>query len=382
MEVSVLQEKLAKGLSAIARVVPGKPTLPVLSNVLLEAREGRLQLMATDLNLGMRVWIGAKIGKEGAISVPAKVFGELISSFSPSTVRITSDGESLHVVCDGHKARLAGIAASEYPSLGKLSGKKEFVTAFDQFHKAVEGVAFAASSDETRPVLSGVLWKHEDGSLKLVATDGYRLSLVGLPRVTGKGVEKWRKGVESVVGDGLIIPARALRDVDRLAEELGASEIRVGLVSDQNLVVFSLGDGEVVTRLIEGSFPNFSQVIPSGEKNVAEIELEQLTKAVRTAAIFARDSANIVHWRLAKRELRVSANAPAYGDSESRVEIKLSGEGGEIAFNSRYLLELFSIFPSEKLRFVLNESLDPGVFQPLDESEEFLHIIMPVRVQK
>jgi DNA polymerase-3 subunit beta len=382
MKISILQEKLAKGLSSVGRVVPSRPSLPILANVLLEARGGRLQLTATDLNLGMRLWIGAKITKEGAISVPAKVFGELVSSFPASTIEMSLEGDSLRISCEGHKARLAGIAASEYPSLGKLSGKKEFGIDFGQFHLAVERVAFAASADETRPVLSGVLWEFHDKTLRLVATDGYRLSLVGVRGDSKKTSEKWLKAVKSVVGDGLIVPARALRDVDRLADELGASEVKVGMVSDQNLAVFSLGEGEVVTRLIEGSFPSFSQVIPAGEKSVAEIEVEPLAKAVRTAAIFARDSANIVHWKLAKSLLTISANAPSYGQSESGVEVNLAGPGGEIAFNSRYLIELFNIFPSEKLKFVLNESLDPGLFQPLDGKEEFLHIVMPVRVQK
>lgn len=382
MKLSVLQEKLSKSLASISRVVPSKPSLPILSNVLLEAREGRLQLTATDLNLGMRLWVGAKIEKGGAISVPAKVFGELVSSFPPSTVEMALDGESLTVTCAGNTASLMGIAASEYPSLGKLSGKREFDLSYEQLHRAVEMVTIAASTDETRPVLSGVLWKQQNGNLQLVATDGYRLSLVRVAGVSGKGAGKWRKAVEAVIGEGLIVPARALVDVDRLADELGASQVRIGLVSDQNLVVFSVGDGEVTTRLIEGEFPNFSQVIPREEESVAEIELEPLVRAVRTASIFARDSANIVHWKLAKRGLTISANAPSYGASESAVEVRLKGPGGETAFNSRYLLELFSIFPSEKLQFVLNGSLDPGVFRLLGKSEEFLHVIMPVRVQK
>ena len=382
MVVSVLQEKLVKSLSSILRVVPSRPSLPILSNVLLEAKEGRLRLSATDLNLGMRLWVGAKVKKEGALTVPAKVFSELISSFPPATVEMSVSEESLQIQCGSHKARLAGIAASEYPSLGKISGSKEFVVAANHLQEAVGRVAFAASSDETRPVLSGVLWFFEGGAVKLAATDGYRLSLTALPKTGTKGIEKWRKGARAVLGDGLILPARALRDVERLIEELGATEVTVGVVSDQNLAVFSLGDGEVTTRLIEGSFPNYSQVIPKEEKSVSEIDLESLEKAVRTASVFARDSANIIRWKLAKGGLTISANAPAYGDSESEVEVSLHGPGGEIAFNSRYLLELFSIFPSEKLTFVMNESLDPGIFKPVGKADDFLHLIMPVRVQK
>lgn len=380
MNVSILQEKLAKGLASVLRITPGKPSLPVLSNVLLTAKEGRLQLTATDLDLGVQVSLGAKVKKEGAISVPAKVFGELVSSFSPSTVELTAKNESLNIVSGENKARLSGIAASEYPSLGEVAIGKTISFATSKLNEEVSRVSFAASSDETRPALSGVYWKIEDGKLRLVATDGYRLSVVSFAGPK-KGIEQWRKKVEGVVGDGLIVPARALKEVGKLADELEAEEIKVGLAADQNLIVFRFNDGEVTSRLVEGSFPNYSQVIPREQKSVAEIEVEPLEKAVRTAAIFARDSANIVHWKLGGSKLVVSANAPSYGESESEVDVSLKGDGGVIAFNSRYLMDLFSIFPEKKLSFVMNDSLDPGIFRPLEKTE-FFHLIMPVRVQK
>lgn len=382
MVASVLQEKLKQGLAAVSRAVSARPSLPVLANVLLEAREGKLRLSGTDLNLGVQLWVGAKVKKEGAISVPAKVFDELVSSLPPGTVEMEVEGGSLRVACLGNKVRLAGIAASEFPSLGKLAGRKEFSLTAEALVEAISRAAFASSSDETRPVLSGVLFSVEGGALQMVATDGYRLSLVRLPGASGKGSDGWKQVAATVIGKGLLIPARALRDVGWLAQELAASEVRVGLVADQNLVAFKMGDGEVTTRLIEGAFPDFAQILPKEEKTSVEIELAALEKAVRTASVFARDSANIVRWKLGKGSLTVSANAPSYGESESMVEVSLSGEGGEIAFNSRYLLELFSIFPSERMQFVMNGALDPGIFRPAGKGAEFLHLIMPVRVQK
>lgn len=382
MIVSVLKEKFSKGLAAVARAVPNRPSLPVLSNILLEAEDGRLRLTGTDLNLGIRVWIGAKVKKEGAISLPAKVVSELVSSFPPETVEMELDGDALRMVCGGHRVRMAGISASEFPSPGKVSQKKGFSLPVSSFQETVDRVAFAASTDETRPALSGVLWKYEKGAIKLVATDGYRLSMDVFAASSQKQPEAWEKAAQEVVGESIIVPSRALKDVARLVDEMEAPEVQVGLASDQNLVIFSLGDGEVSSRLIEGSFPDFSQVLPKEERSTAEIELDALDKAVRTAAVFARDSANIVRWSLAKSGLTISANAPTYGESESRVEAELAGQGGEIAFNSRYLMELFTIFPAETLVFAMNDALDPGIFRPAEKGSRFLHLIMPVRVQK
>lgn len=385
MQVSILQEKLVKGMSFVSKVVPSKPTLPVLSNVLLVAKGGELHLEATDLSLGVRLKIGAKIKKEGSITVPAKVFGELISSFPPSRVNIELKGESLNISCAGNKVRLSGMDASEFPTLGKVESKSGFVIDTKLFREVVEKVVFAASTDETRPVLSGVLWKLEDKDIVLVATDGYRLSVANLGVSEGKSNAgaKWQKDVQKVISEGIIIPARALREVERLTDEFKASKVRVNLIKGQGLAVFSFSEGEITTRLIEGSFPNYSQVVPKEENTVVEFDLEVLSKSVKTAAIFARESANIIHWKIEKDGVVVSANSPSYGESESSVEAVVKGEGGVIAFNSRYLLDLFSMFSAKRISFSMKGSLDPGVFKPCKKQErEFFHLIMPVRVQK
>ena len=383
MKVSVLQEKLSKGLISVSRVVSSKPTLPVLSNVLLTAKQGQLELFATDLHLGIRISIGAKISKDGAISVPGKVFSELVSSLPASTIKLILNGDVLHITCGSYKGKISGIAAKEFPVLGEVTRKKSFLLDAKKFQTVVEQVALSASSDETRPVLSGVLWMFADKRLQLVATDGYRLSISSVKNSIKKKIDAWRSSVKKVVGDGLVVPARALRDVDRLIDEFGVSEIKVGLASESNMVVFVCGDGEVTSRLIEGTFPNFSKVIPSSQKGTAVISTEPLVQAIRTSAIFARDNANIVNWKLSKGSLMVSSNSPSFGESETTIDIDLSGEEGEIAFNSRYLLDLFSVIKSEKVEFSFSGGLNPGVFRPLGKVKDpFLHLVMPVRVQK
>lgn len=382
MKLSVLQERLVKGISAVTRVVSSKPTLPILSNILLETKSGSLILSATDLNLGIKIWIGAKVKTDGKITVPAKVFGEIISSFSPSRIDITVKENVMQIACGGNKVKLSGTSAEEFPILGDIVSKKSFNIKTSIFSEAVERVVFSASSDETRPVLSGVYWKMQEGKLQLVATDGYRLSIVDVKedKKASFGVQK---KMSDVLGKGMIIPARAMRDVLKLLDEFRAIQVKFTLADDKNLAVFKFADGEVTTRLIEGSFPNFSQVIPKEEVGNVEVEIEQMEKAVRTASIFARDSANIVHWDVQKEKIIVSANAPAYGQSESDVEAKLSGRGGKIAFNSRYLLELFSVIKEKSIVFGYKGGLDPGVFRLVRKKrDEFLHIIMPVRVQK
>lgn len=383
MKVEILQEKFSKSLSFIARVVATKPTLPVLANVLIIAQKDGVLLSATDLSLGIKLWVGAKVISEGSITVPAKILGDLVASLPPSTIEVSVEGESLLISCSGNKARLSGISAKEFPSLGEFESKRGFWVEAGEFKKAIERVTVAVSTDETRPILSGVLWKLKERAIQLAATDGYRLSVVQLVAPKEGKQEEWFSSVKKVLEKEIIIPARALKDVERLMEEMSVKRIKVGLVKDQNLMIFKVGDGEITTRLIEGSFPNFEQVIPKEKKGRVEIEVEPLIEAIRTASIFARDSANIIHWKIETERLIISANAPSYGESESNVEIKLDGEGGEIAFNSRYLLDLLSIFPAKKVMFTIKDSLDPGVFESAGEGEnKFLHLIMPVRIQK
>lgn len=383
MKLSIIQEKFNTGLAAVLKAVATKPTLPILNNVLIKASGEGLYLTTTDLNIGIKLWVGAKVKKEGEITIPAKILSELIASLPVTTLEIETDGEILTVSCMGNKAKLTGIAASEFPSLGEVAANKGFLIKAEDFSEAVEKVTIAASTDETRPVLSGVLWKVVDKNVQLVATDGYRLSLVSLEAPEEGKEEKWRKTVEEILEKGLIVPARALKDAQRLIEELGVDKLEVNVAKDKNLLIFKIGEGEITTRLIDGAFPNFEQVIPKEEKNVIEIEVEPLIEAVKTAAIFARDSANIVHWKIDNQKIAISANAPAFGESESVVEIENKCEGGEIAFNSRFLIDFFNTLSVKKVNFIMNGSLDPGVFKVGEKGKKgFLHLIMPVRVQK
>lgn len=314
MKVSVLQEKLSQGLSSVLRVVSGKPTLPILNNILLRARKGELELFATDLNLGIRLTVGAKVQKEGSITVPAKVFGELVSSLPASTVDLKLEGEILHIASNNYKVQLSGTSAKEFPILGDFSRKLNFSLDSKQFQSIVDKVVISASSDETRPVLSGVLLTYLEKKLQLVATDGYRLSVASIIEPKKKNIVKWRKSVQETMGDGIILPSRVLKDVARLVDELKVSKISATVNEKRNLMAFVLGDCEVTSRLIDGTFPNFSKVIPNSSESEMIVDLEALVQATRTSAIFARDSANIVYWKIKDNKLEISCRAAVGGE--------------------------------------------------------------------
>ena len=372
MKVLCLQENLNKALSVVSRLVSTKTQLPALGNILIATEKGRLKLSATDLETGISLWLGAKVEKEGGLTLPARVLTELVASLPAGKIDLEAQEEILHLTCEGYKVTLNGSPAKEFPLPPSSPRKPTFSFSPDFFNEAVAQVAFAAAQDEGRPVLTGVKWVRQDKGVFLVATDGYRLSLKKTPLEP-----------ESLAGD-LIVPARTLLEVAHAAQgerqEKGEEEITMSLLPGENQASFSFKDMEITTRLIEGEFPDFSKIIPSSFTTKVAIEKEVLLKATRVASIFARDSANIVKWKVEKGRLTVSANSPQVGENASEIEVKTEGEEGEIAFNFRFLLDFLGAVGSEEIIFEMSGALNPGVFKPSDD-DSYLHIIMPVRVQ-
>lgn len=375
MKLSTLQENLAKGLSTVSRSVASKAQLPVLSNILLTTDKGRLKLSATNLETGINFWIGAKIEKEGTISIPAKILTEFVSSLPAEKVELEVKETTLNLICGSYQASFVGLAASEFPSVPTLKDKETISFSSGDLAKAVSQVAFAAAQDEGRPVLTGVLIITKGDSLVLVATDGYRLSVKKLAGVKGFGeVKEFKKG--------LIIPSRTLTEVAKVTSEQNQEKgVGLSITPSSNQIIFSTNDAEIVSRLIEGSFPEFEKIIPEKGKTKILVETESLMKAVRIASIFARESANIIRFRIKKSGITISANAPQIGDNVINLEAKVEGEENKIAFNSRYLLDLLNSCDSPSISFEMTSSLNPGVFTP-SEDKSFFHIIMPVRIQE
>ena len=377
MKVSLLQENLSQAVNRVSRVVASKAQLPVLGNILLTTEKGRLRLSATNLETGMSIWLGAKVEKEGRFTVPARVLGELVGSLPKDTVELELKQDELKIKCGRFKAKVNGMAADEFPKMPSLRGSKKregeerFEIKGGVLAEAVEQVGFAAATDETRPVFTGVKLELMGKDLRMAATDGYRLSI---KQVAGLGIKN-----NKYLDKGLVVPARALMEAAKMIEG-EEKQVEVAVTDKGSQMILGFDEVEVISRLIEGEFPDFEKIVPETSTTTAELEREELVGAVKAAAIFARDSANIVKMQIKSKGLVISANAPQVGENEVGLEAKITGEENEIAFNCRYLLEMLGAVKTERLRFEMTGALNPGMFRiPGDKS--FQHVIMPVRVQ-
>lgn len=368
MKLLILKDNLTKALSIVGKGLSLKPQLPILSHLLLKARNNQLEIYATNLELGIVYQTPAKVEKEGEIAVPGKLLTEFISSLFTDKIELDATDKSLLVKTDKTKGSLAvGNPADfpPFPAAAVVSKKLSFVKIKDAILRTV----FAASLDEGRPILTGVKTTLTGSKLLLSATDGYRLS---------------KEEVElSSSSDPLevILPAASLSEVVRIAQTLEAKEIELMIIENKNQVVFGLPNTKIFTRLIDGEFPNVEKIIPAGFKTRVIVDRNALLSAVKTTSIFARGSANIIKMKVEKDGLRLSANTPSVGEEEDFVEAKTDGEESEIAFNFRFLLDLLNNFPDKELVFESLGPLSPGVFKPKTDKPQFLHIIMPVRVQ-
>lgn len=367
MNITILQENLLRALSRASRVVPIKPQLPIVANVLLQTHEGRLKITATNLETTEAVVVGAKVEKEGGICVSSRLLLELVATLPQSAVHIVVKEGALLVETEGFRATIPGVAASEFPQT-KEGGKAAFTAlGKDEFIRAAAQVIFAAATDEGRPLLTGVRVLEKDGETQLAATDGFRLSVKRLSLKTKDPLD-------------LLVPARALSEVVKVSqEEKETKEIKIAR-PEPSQMAFIVGDTEIRTRLIDGEYPNFEKIIPTKHNTRTLLDKAALLSAVKSAAIFARDNANIVRLHIENQTVTISANTPQVGENSIDVEAKVDGEGGDMAINSRFLLECLSNFPGDELLFEMTGSLNPGVFRPAKD-DSYLHIIMPVRVQ-
>ncbi len=367
MKASAPTDQLQKKLSFINHGVSARADLPVLLNILIEAKDGKITLSSTNLEIGIQTSIPATVEEEGGITVPAKTFTELISSLPQETISLTTEDATLRVKSKKTQSSFQTIAKEEFPKLyeekGELLAKLPIKTLQEDF----SSVIFSASIDTGRPALSGILMRREEQGFLLVATDGYRLSLkhATLTHIPGEEVS-------------LLVPARIFRDVLSLKE--GKEAVEVYVSPEKNQVLFQQGETVLIGRLIGAEFPNYERIIPSEHSAVTAFDREELLKAVKICSIFARDAANIITLSLKKDAIIVSSQTPSLGENTVTVEASLTGEENEIAFNARYLLDVLSNVDRETLTFEMTGPLNPGVFRIKDDTS-FLHLIMPIRIQ-
>ncbi len=374
MKISLLQENLTKGINIASRFVSPRSQLPILQNILLSAKGAKLRISATNLETGISVYLGAKIDEEGEIAVPARVVGEFVAGLPQERAALTAKDSSLKVECGKYRASINGMSGQDFPLSSQTANKPQLVWQEGIFSQAAAQVVFSASQDENRPVLNGVLIILKGKKLRLAATDGYRLSLKELEVEGEKNKEEVR----------FLVPARALLEAGKITQEKEASGkkegVGIALLPEGNQAVFFWEDIELTTRLIDGQFPEFEKIIPKDATATTVFDKSEMLQAVKSAAVFARDSSNIIRLKISQSGVEVFANTAQVGENTISVAAENKGEDNEIAFNSRFLLDYLNYSNSERIALETKGPLSPGVFRQ-EKDLTLTHVIMPVRVQ-
>ncbi|MQG16693.1 MAG: DNA polymerase III subunit beta [SAR202 cluster bacterium] len=378
MKLSCLQENLSKGLAVVSRAVATRSTLPVTQNVLISTDQSRLKLSATNLEIAITTWIGASIEDEGAITLPARILTEFVNTLEGDKIDFSlPEGNGILNISSGRsKATINGIDAEEFPPIPTvLDGIRAVVNA-GVLKKAISRVAFAAATEESRPVLTGVELKIEGNDFSLAAADGFRLA-----------VQK-DKLTEAIDGNiEVIIPARTMNELNRLVSD-DSEEIEVVMTPTRGQILFRSGDIEIVSQLLQGNFPNYQQLLPEEHSTRSIFDTNALQRAVRSASIFARDGSNIVRMQLVppteeddNGKALISARSEEVGDNEDVVDAEsLEGEESKIAFNSRYLMDVLAVLDKGNVVLETTTASSPGVFKPVEE-DGYTHVVMPMFVQ-
>ncbi len=366
MKAVLLADNLQKKIAFVNHAVSQRSQLPILLNLLLSFENGFITVSATDLEIGIISKIPAKIEEEGEITVPAKVFTELVQSLGKEKITLELEGSTLVLKGEKIKTTFPTTPATEFPRIVGEMGEKKANIKRQDLERDMGRVVFAASLDMGRPALSGVFIKREGGSFALVATDGYRLSL------------KKDFLSSSEKSDSILVPSRVIREVLSINEE--GDDVDVYVSEKNNQVVFEAGGTMVAGRLIDQEFPEYQKLIPLDFGTKTTFDRVELERAVKQGSVFAREASNIVRLAIKADKIVISANAPSVGENVVEVEAKTDGEENEIAFNARYLLDLLGAVEDDVMTFEMNGPLTPGVFKS-EKDKNFLHLIMPIRVQ-
>lgn len=375
MKMEILQENLVRYLSIANRVITAKPALPILSSILLKATDKNLTLQATNLDTSLLLSLNVKVEEKGKITVPARSFLEFTASLSPQTLLISEEEGKVIVKGETAQAVFQTMNADEFPKFPEVNKEEEFKIKKDILSKFIRKTSFAAALDEGRPVLTGVLLKIEGGILKMVATDGFRLS---------EAVSKEK--IPQVDFGNLIIPAKALVEVERLLSEESEDEITFGRSVDKNQIFFAVNpsDGALLfARLLEAEYPDYKRIIPDSFSLTAKISTEELISAVKTASIFAHGDGQTLKlfFDPQKKEIIISAQTAEIGKGTAKVSADIDGKGIEVGFNAKFLLDGVSSMGTEQTLIQIKEEVAPAMLTPVGD-EDYRHIIMPVRLQK
>lgn len=376
MKISCLQENLAKGLSIVGRAVSSRSTLPVLGNILLATDNGRLKLSATNLEIVVTCWIGAKVDEDGAITIPARTLTDLVSALPADRVdlQLNEETQTMHIACARTEANIKGIDAQEFPLVPEPDTNNRIRVEKDILSQMIQQVAFAAATDDTRPVLTGVSATFSKDKLSMAATDGFRLS-VRSANIPGY-VEKEQ---------AVIIPSRALVEVSRVLHD--AETVHISLPEGRNQIIFDMENIVVVSQLIDGAFPDYTPIIPSRVGTRTVMSTGDFAKACKTAAIFARESSHTARVsiepedELNRAHAIIAATSSEMGDNVAQIDAIVDGDGIEIAFNVKYMTDVLNVIDTPQVALETTSAMEPGVIRPVGDND-FLHVIMPMHFGK
>ena len=374
MRLSCLQADLNKGLGIVGRAVATRTTLPITNNVLLATDQSRLKLVATNLEIAISRWLDAKVEQEGAITVPARLLTDFVNSLPNDWIDFSLSHRTLELRCARFEARISGMDAADFPPIPKVGDGITAQIDPEALRLAISQVVFAAATEDTRPVLTGVCAEFEPDTLTLAAADGFRLAVNKTPLAMPPGQK-----IE------VIIPGRTLSELNRLLadqEEPVTAVINPG----RSQILFRLKNTEMVSQLIQGTFPNYKQLIPKDYTTRAVVSTAEFLRATRTASIFARDGSGIVRLRVilggeaSAGRMTVSARSEQVGDNIGEIDAIIDGEEAKIAFNGKYLIDVLSVIHEEQVALEVTTPSSPGVIRPIG-SERYVYVVMPMFVQ-
>ncbi len=362
MKLQVTQENLNKALNSVSRVASTRATLPVLANVLIKTSNNLLTISATNLNIAITHSIGAKVSTEGSITVPARLMQDFISSLPSGIINLELDGTKLKINTDKYTSSINGIISDDYPVMPSIESKKSITIAANKLKEALSQVIFTASSDETRPILTGVLLITSNSKLYIASTDSYRLA--------EKEITKQNQDIK------ILVPASSMHELLRLLPD--SSEL-IEIIYDENQVKFVLGEIELLTRLLSGNYPDYKKLIPEKFKTTAKLKRTDMLNIVKVSSLFAKENAGSVKIEVnsADQSLFIRSIASQVGENSASADAVANGDG-EITLNSRYILDALNVFSGEEIEFSFNEKLEPTMLSDPNQ-KDYIHIIMPLK---
>lgn len=362
MKLQVTQENLNRALGSVARVANSRGTLPILANVLFKTKNNRLSLSATNLDIAITHYIGAKVKEEGSITVPARLMQDFVSSLPEDVIELDLQETKLHVRTKQYQSVVNGILADDFPTMPAITKGKTWTLPSDEFKKALQQVVFTASNDETRPVLTGVLLQTTEGKLYMAATDSYRLA--------EKQLGPNKQDIK------LLIPASSMQDLLRV---IGDADQELSITHDDQQVLFKIGDVELVTRLVDGNYPDYRKLIPGKFSTQATLKRTDLTNITKVSSLFARESAGSVTIEVDDKvgQISIRSVASQLGENTATAPAKATGSGS-VTVNSRYLLDALSVLHGDDVSFGFNGKLEPTLLSD-PKASDYRHVIMPLK---